>query len=215
MEAVLTPARKDRTKAPQDGERTCLVSGELLPKDDLIRFVVGPNHSVVPDLAQKLPGRGLWVKAERVSIDTAARKNLFAKAAKEKTIVSPDLADQVALLMQRRCLDHLSMTCRAGIAILGEEQVQSALRGKRLGLLVLADDAGRALDNAAAIPECRMFTRAQLGAAFGYEQIVYVGIKPHALTDTLKQELKQLSRVAAIPVARTDTTTHTTTHEGC
>jgi len=51
---------KDREAGP---ERTCLATRELRPKSELIRFVTGPDGSVVPDIAGKLPGRrskGNW-----------------------------------------------------------------------------------------------------------------------------------------------------------
>ena len=51
--------------APDDPERKCLVTGEVSPKRGLIRFVVGPGDAVYPDIAGKLPGRGMYVSAER------------------------------------------------------------------------------------------------------------------------------------------------------
>ena len=170
-------------------ERKCLVSGELRPRETLIRFVVGPDHSVVPDLAQKLPGKGLWVTADRASIETAAKKNLFAKAAKTSVVVTHDLADQVASLLRRRILDLLGLAKSAGIATLGEPQVESALRAGKLALFLIADDAKQSLDNRSNTPECRIFTRTELGAAFGYAQSVYVGLKPHALTNRISQAI--------------------------
>src|ERR1700733_13639030 len=78
--------------------RMCLVTREELPKDALVRFVVGPDHSIVADLSCNLPGRGLWVKSTREAITTAAQKNLFAKAAKTSVTVDKNLADQVEAL---------------------------------------------------------------------------------------------------------------------
>ena len=46
-------------------ERMCIVTRETLPADEMIRFVAGPDGSVVPDLKRTLPGRGCSVKAER------------------------------------------------------------------------------------------------------------------------------------------------------
>src|SRR5882724_11710040 len=52
--------------APPAGPlRTCIVTGEEGTPERMIRFVVGPQGEVVPDLARKLPGRGLWVRAGR------------------------------------------------------------------------------------------------------------------------------------------------------
>ena len=42
-------------------DRTCIVTGATLPRDQLIRIVSGPDGMAVVDLAEKLPGRGVWV----------------------------------------------------------------------------------------------------------------------------------------------------------
>ena len=48
--------------------RTCLATGEVLPRERLMRFVVGPDDAIVPDLAGKLPGRGLWLTPTRAAL---------------------------------------------------------------------------------------------------------------------------------------------------
>ncbi|WP_304191444.1 DUF448 domain-containing protein, partial [Phenylobacterium aquaticum] len=72
---------KPLTLAEANRERRDIVTGEVMDEARLIRFVAGPDGVVVPDLARKLPGRGLWVAADRVSLETAAKKGLFARAA--------------------------------------------------------------------------------------------------------------------------------------
>jgi len=68
-----------------EGSRTrrCIVSGEVLPEGRLVRFAVAPDGHVIPDVDAKLPGRGLWVRAERKSVEQAVSKGLFARAAGE------------------------------------------------------------------------------------------------------------------------------------
>lgn len=195
MEAAHASA-PDRTDRPPASERKCLVTGEIRPKAELIRFVVSPDHVVTPDLAQNLPGRGLWVTADRSSIETAARKNLFAKAAKESATADPDLADEVARLMRKRALDFLGLARRSGIAVLGQPQVEAALKPGKLALLLIAEDASQALGNRHAVPEYRGFARDELGAALGHEQIVYAGLKPHALTEKFMAEIARMAKVA-------------------
>jgi hypothetical protein len=195
MEAAHASAPEEQAPPSLESERRCLVTGETLPKDDLIRFVVGPADVVFPDLAQNLPGRGLWVKADREAITTAAKKGLFAKAAKASAKAAPDLADQVAKLLRTRCLDFVGLAKGAGVAILGQSQVETALRAGKLGLLLLADDAKAELDKRQPVPECHLFTRDELGAALGYAQIVYAGLKPHGLTTRLKAEISRLEKL--------------------
>ena len=75
--------------------RKCIATGEVLEPNRLIRFVVGPEDVVVPDILGKLPGRGMWVRADRACIDKACAAKAFARAAKKKVSIPDGLADQV------------------------------------------------------------------------------------------------------------------------
>jgi len=196
MEAAHASTPTDRTDRSHASERKCLVTGEVRPKDDLIRFVVGPDQSIAPDLAQNLPGRGIWVTAEREAIATAARKNLFSKAAKTSVKADPDLADQVARLLHKRCLEFVGLARRSGIAVLGQPQVEAALKANQLTLLLVSTDASQHLENKRQIAENHRFTRDELGAALGHEQIVYAGLKFHPLAGKLAAELARLEKIA-------------------
>jgi uncharacterized protein len=108
----------------------------------LIRFVAGPEGKVVPDLARKLPGRGLWVAASREAVQTATRKGLFARAAKAKLAAQPDLADQVAALLHSRLLAALGLARKAGDLTFGFEKVLAVVgQGKAAWLIEASDGA--------------------------------------------------------------------------
>ena len=200
MTAVIKLARNKTEKDAPDGARRCLATGEMKPKAEMIRFVIAPDQSVVPDLSENLPGHGLWVTATPDAIHLAVKKNLFAKAAKEPAHPALDLADTVAVLLRKRCLTFFGLAKGAGIAVLGETQTESALRAKKLALFLHAPDATRSLDNRNAITECDLFSRDEMGAAFGYDQIVYAGLGFHGLTEKLKLELNRLQHM--IPVEK-------------
>jgi predicted RNA-binding protein YlxR (DUF448 family) len=199
MATVTTIAREQRSDALSDSERRCLVTGAVAPKSDLIRFVVAPDQTVVPDLSQNLPGRGLWVSADREAVENAARKNLFSRAAKTQVKADPDLADRVAELLEKRCLDLLGLAKGAGIAILGQPQVEAALKAGKLALLIVADDAAAAglerVDRTS-FPAIRRLSRQALGRALGYEQVVYVGLLAHNLTEKLRSDVNRLEKIA-------------------
>ena len=105
-------------KRPEEPERRCLVTGETGPKAGLVRFVVGPDHSVVPDVAGKLPGRGMYVTASRPILEQA-RKGQFARAAKAPVTVPDALADEVERLLAHRVVELVSLARKAGVAIAG------------------------------------------------------------------------------------------------
>jgi predicted RNA-binding protein YlxR (DUF448 family) len=128
------------THATASRERRDLVSGEVIDEARLIRFVVGPEGSVVPDLARKLPGRGLWVAATRAAVETAARKGLFARAAKARIVAPSDLADQVERLLRLRLLAALGLARKAGDLTFGFERVMAAVEAGRAAWLIEATD---------------------------------------------------------------------------
>lgn len=193
MTAVLKQARTDSTeKNFSEGERRCLVSGAMKPRAEMIRFVIGPEAVVVPDLSEKLPGSGMWVSARQDLIQDAAKKNLFAKFSKTEAHPSKTLAQDVAALLRKRCLQLLGLAKGAGITILGEAQTEAALRAGKLALHLHADDAARALDNRRGVPLCGLFSRLELGEALGFEQLVYAGLTAHGLTEKLIREIGRL-----------------------
>jgi predicted RNA-binding protein YlxR (DUF448 family) len=108
----------------------------------LVRFVAGPQGQVAPDLARKLPGRGIWVAATREAVESAAMKGLFARAAKAKLIAPPGLADQVEALLHSRLLAGLGLARKAGELTFGFERVLAVLaQGKAAWLIEASDGA--------------------------------------------------------------------------
>ena len=120
--------------------RRCIASGERRPPADMVRFVVDPGGEVVPDVGESLPGRGLWLSASRIMINTATRKGGFAKAARRRVTVPDDLADRVEGLLARRMVEGLGLARRAGAAVAGFEKVRTRLKDGRAGLLLQALD---------------------------------------------------------------------------
>ncbi len=168
--------------ATSERERRDLVTREVMEESRLIRFVAGPDGAVVPDLARKLPGRGLWVAADRASVATAAGKGLFARAAKAPLKAAPDLADQVERLMVRRCLDQLGLARREGVLISGFEKSMAAIRAGKAAWIIEASDGAedgrnKILALAARQPNapqvCGAFSAEELGLALGLENAIH------------------------------------------
>lgn len=174
--------------------RRCLVSGDVCVKAAMIRFVASPTGSIVPDVAEKLPGRGLWVRADRKILDEAVRKNPFTRAMRQACTVPSDLVPSLESLLTRRVLDLLGLAKAAGIVVLGQPQVEEALKKKALAAILLASDAGgdvrKKLARAALIET--PFPRDELGAALGREALVSIGLRDHPLVEALGTSLARL-----------------------
>ncbi|GAA0601256.1 RNA-binding protein [Caenispirillum bisanense] len=165
---------------PSGPHRRCIVSGTVLPKDALMRFVVAPDGTVVPDLENALPGRGLWLSPRRDMIETAVTKRAFARAARRKVDVPPDLADRIDLLMRRKFLNLLGLARRSGAVTAGFDKVRALLKDQRQGAAVLLEASDGAEDGrgkiralAPGLPVIDLFTAAELGGALGRDIVVH------------------------------------------
>lgn len=189
-------------------ERRCIATGETLPEAVLVRFARAPDGAVTPDVAAKLPGRGVWVSASRAAVERAVKKGAFARALKENVKPSPDLADQVETLLACRCLDHLGLMRRAGALALGFDQVEAAIRAAPPPAMIEAADAapgGReklmrlALGLWGAPPHLTAcFSAAELGVALGRDHVVHALVLEERMALRWAAEIGRLSGFRAI-----------------
>ncbi len=197
----LNPPTAQNRQASHQAMRRCLASSVVRPKDELLRFVVGPDGEIVPDLAAELPGRGLWVTPERDLLERACAKNLFARAAKAPVRVPPDLPDRVEGLWLKWCMADLSLAKRSGQLTSGFEKVRAWLSQRQVGVLCQAVDGaedGRVKLRRLALaanPRCRVvevLASDEMGRALGAEPRVHVAIQAGPLADRLVRDAARL-----------------------
>lgn len=172
--------------------RRCVVTRESLPKEAMLRFVVGPGNVLVPDLAGRLPGRGMWLKAEPGLLGQALKKGAFHRAAKATLNWPDNLPTQLAAMLEGRIADMLGMARRAGQSVAGFQKVQEWLQGGRVGLLVEAVDGSpgeRArLLGGHDVPVVLALTAEALGQVFGRGGAVHVAVAKGRLADAIAVE---------------------------
>jgi predicted RNA-binding protein YlxR (DUF448 family) len=159
--------------------RTCIVTRLELPKEALIRFVVGPNQQVVPDLSGKLPGRGIYVTCSKLLVAEAIAKRAFSKAAKAQVEIPAGLLAAIEVQLARRVLDALSLARKAGQVVMGFEKVEEALKSGKTEALLHASDAGEdGLKKLAFYtgPSFDFLSREQLSGVLGRENAVHAAI---------------------------------------
>ena len=185
-----------------DRDRQDLASRQALDESRLIRFVAAPDGAVAPDLGRKLPGRGLWVAADRASLEAAIKKNLFARAAKAPLKPAADLPDLVESLLVRRCLDQLGLARREGVLISGFEKCAAAIRSGRAAWLIeaadgSADGRGKLLAlsrHASPAPEiCGAFSADDLSLALGLENAIHAVLLKGGRADRWTLEVERLA----------------------
>ena len=179
-------------------ERRCLVTREVKERDRMVRFVLDPAGQVVPDVDGRLPGRGMWLSADRNVLNKAVAANLFARAARRRVQVAADLAEQVERLLVSRALDSLGLARRAGQVAMGFDQVRASLRSSSAAVLIAAADSAadgrRKLRRLAPeLPVITAFSKAELGAALGRDGIVHVAVAPGGLARRLIACVRRLA----------------------
>ncbi|NRB03919.1 MAG: RNA-binding protein [Rhodobacteraceae bacterium] len=186
-------AHKPRPDGP---ERKCIATGDVQPKNGLVRFVVGPDRVVFPDVAEKLPGRGMYVAADRAAVEKAASKGLFSRAAKEKVTAPDDLADQVERLLLKRVIDLISLARKGGLAIAGYEKVKDSLQKEDAEVLVQALDGSGRGKSKLSTPHYGSYigclTADELGQAFGRQTVIHAALTSGGLTQRVVEEAQRL-----------------------
>ena len=190
--------RGGREKEQDDPERKCIVSGESQPKAGLVRFCIGPEATVVPDILGRLPGRGIYVAADRTAITKAATKGLFSRAARQPVKAPDGLADLVEALLARRVVDLISMCRKANAAVMGYEKVKDWLSSGKARVLVQASDGSERGKTKLRPPEGEggfigLLTAGEMGLAFGRERAIHAALGAGGLTTRVVEEAARLS----------------------
>jgi uncharacterized protein len=182
----------------KETERRCIVSRSSLPKEKLVRFVLAPDGNVAPDLACRLPGRGVYVRADRETLRRATEKSAFARAFRQRADSPSELPDLVERLLARRLVDLLAMARKAGEALCGFQSVRDALKAGKAVLLVQASD-GSAREMAELRPPSGSGSRisclsgSELGMAFGRDRVIHGAVLAGGLSDRIRQDALRLS----------------------
>lgn len=189
--------RGGQDKTNELPERRCIVTGDVQPKAGLVRFVLGPEGMIYPDLAEKLPGRGIWVTADRAAIEKAAAKGLFSRAAKAPAKTPENLADLVEQGLAHRVIELISLVRKSGKAVVGFEKVKSWLAEGRARVLFQASDGSERGKGKLWTPEGgRWFgclTSSELGLAFGRDHAIHGALAAGGLTPRVIQEAARLA----------------------
>lgn len=197
-------ARGGRLKTNDEPDRRCIVTRDSGPKAGLIRFVAGPDDQVVPDIAERLPGRGMWVSADRAALRQAATKGAFAKVARRPLKAPPDLAEQVESLLAARLVDLLAMARKAGQAVAGFEKTKDALVSGGAVLLLQAADGserergrlrppGDGTEGVNSLVSCLLGH--ELGLAFARDRVIHAAVLAGGLGDRIRNEGLRLSGI--------------------
>ena len=186
----------------------CIVTRTVKDEAELIRFVRSPDGVAVPDLARKLPGRGVWVSLDRGVLAEAVKKKLFSRGFSAETTIPPDLPDMVSTLLRQQVLSLLSLAKKAGEAVAGFMKVEEMLGRGRAKLLFHGTDAAldgcRKLDRLAApeVERVALFERRELDLAFGRPNVVHAAVAKGGLAEKLSAAVRRIEMFEGLEQAR-------------
>lgn len=189
---------RGETSTVRDGpERRCMALGTSGPTDRLVRFVLDPAGRVVPDLAERLPGRGVWLTADRALVEKIEKKNLFARAFRMAVPRPEGLADLLERLIVERLVGTIGLARKAGQAVTGFEKTKLRLDSGRTGVLWAASDGAedgrRKLARIAGeTPLIECLTSAELGLAFGRVFAIHAALDRGGFADRALRDARRL-----------------------
>jgi uncharacterized protein len=191
-------------------ERMCAATGKVKPVDEMIRFVVGPDETILPDIKRRLPGRGIWVTASRQALSSAITRKSFARAFKRDVRVRADLIETTERMLERSALDALAISRKAGRVVVGFSEVSAALTHDRVVAVVHAAEAApdgarklaallRRRQDTAKIAVIATFESAQLGLALGRSNVIHAALLAGPESDTFLARTARLDCFRAEP----------------
>ena len=191
-------------------ERTCIVSGTPGVPEAMLRFTLGPDGSVIPDIRRKLPGRGVWTQLSFEAVSRAVSKQAFSRAFRAKAEAPASLAEMVDALLERDALQSLSIANKAGLVVAGAFKVDAAIDSGDIVALVQANDG--APDGAAkrtqalkaklgpeakGVVRVELFTSRQLDLALGRANVIHAALKQGAASSAFLARAGRLRRYRA------------------
>lgn len=206
-------ADSERATRKDGPERSCVVSREVKPPDDLIRFVVGPDGVLTPDIRRKLPGRGVWTSLSAGTVAEAVKRKAFERSLKTKVTVPPDLAAMIDVLMLRDAQQALAMANKAGLVQAGFSKVEAVIGSGRCAAVIAASDGaedgrrkiGQALKRAEIAretsglkprktPVVAIFAAADLELALGRPHVIHAALAPGPAAEGFLSRWRRLVR---------------------
>ena len=180
----------------KESERKCIATGQVLSKSKLIRFVLGPDSVIYPDPENKLPGRGIWVKADRSAILQAEKGQLFSRTAKQSAECLENLAELVENLIANRVIQLIALSRKSGQCISGYEKVKDWLKKDIVKVLIQSSDGSSRGKSRLRAPDDGRFigclSSKELGKAFGRENITHCALASGGLTQRIVEDAQRL-----------------------
>lgn len=191
-------------------ERRCALTGEVMPKANLLRFVLSPDNELTPDLKAKLPGRGVWLTAKRSMVKDAVKRKTFHRGFAKDVIVRPEIDQQVEDLLEKAAMGWLKLANKSGLAIYGFTKLMAAIEKESIIALFHASEASpdtaskldykfrTKLEQSGVLAQCGLkkpcncFKTEELSLAFGQANVIHAGLKNGGVSQAMIEAVEKL-----------------------
>ncbi len=193
-----------------ESERQCAVTRSRLASAKLLRFALDPDGAAVPDLKAKLPGRGVWITCTREIVEKAITSQAFDRGFRRSVKVAENLPVQVDTLLERDCMQRLSLANKAGLVVCGFDKVSKTLKSGKAAYILHASDASpdgcrkldrlfKAMENgpdASGLSVCGLNAE-QLSLALGRPNVIHAALKQGVPSDKFLSAVARLEKFRA------------------
>ena len=161
--------------------RKCVLTGASMPKEELLRFVLLQDGTVVPDFNKKLDGHGFYISDSKALLEGLVSRNPLNKILHTKTVITADLPQIVEQILCKKGLDAINLARKSGNLVLGFEKVKDIAAKGKIAFIIEALDAGhdskqKMMSQTPNIEKLVIYDVATLSKALNRENTVYAAL---------------------------------------
>ena len=168
-----------------------------IDQDDFIKISLSPDNKLVPDLYNNLPGKSIWVPANKARIKDVLKEDKLKALFGEQQLSTNDLIFLIEKLLRKKILNSISLTKKAGSLAIGLDTIKTQLIGKKHCLIVVAKGA-KSLRSYSFFSSndisCfeNLLYQEDLEKSTGKNNVKYVGILSKNFKKTIQVDLNKL-----------------------
>ena len=173
------------------------LNSSYINKDDFIKISLSPDNKLIPDLSDKLPGKSVWLPADKALIVDILRKEDLKTYFGVSKIFSSDLVSLIETVLRKRILSSISMTKKTGALAIGLDAIKTQLIQKRHCLIIVAKGAKSLAGKSFFVSKNisvfeSLLEQRDLEKSTGKINVKYVGIFSKNFKKTIQVDLNKL-----------------------
>ena len=168
-----------------------------LNEDNFIKICLSPDNKLVPDLYDNLPGKSVWLPANKSLINDILGKEDLKIYFGVPEFLTTDLSPLISKILRKKILNSISLTKKSGNLAIGIDAIKNQLTQKKHCLILVAKGAKSLLNNSffsskdISIFEC-LLEQKDLEKSTGKNNVKYIGILSKNFKKTIQVDLNKL-----------------------